>query len=82
MPDPDRPLFDAAPCQTDPETWFPEGNAPDVEQLAARICAGCEWRTPCDLLAHQERPLHGIWAGTRWYDRKPRRIRIKETANA
>jgi len=82
MPD-ERPLWDQAQCKADPDSWFPEGNAPGDEQFAARICAGCEWRTLCDLYAHQLRPHYGIWAGVRWYDRKPRKIRLtEETADA
>lgn len=78
----DRALWDDAPCQADPETWFPEGNAPRDEQFAARICAGCEWRVACDTYAHQLKPAIGIWAGVHWYDSKPRKIRLEETADA
>lgn len=73
-------LFRDAPCQSDPELWFPEGSAPAQEWAAARICASCGWRPECANRAAVIRPQTGIWAGARWTDRKSRKITPPEAA--
>lgn len=51
----------APPCAAAPEQWF--SYSPDDQRDAARACAGCPARTPCEALASVVRPTAGVWAG-------------------
>ena len=59
---------DQAACRnTDPELFFPIGNAgPAVLQLdrAKQVCAGCTVRTPCLEWALANGQEAGVWGGT------------------
>ena len=59
---------DHAACRdTDPELFFPVGNAgPALHQLdrAKQVCAGCPVRTPCLEWALASGQEAGVWGGT------------------
>jgi hypothetical protein len=37
---------------------------------AGRMCAGCPVMLECDRFASVSRPVHGIWAGKMWFNRR------------
>ena len=60
------PSFDGTqPCaQTDPELFFPDTAGASVKgkQIVKRICAQCEFQTPC-LEYALENDVFGTWGG-------------------
>jgi len=37
---------------------------------AGQLCAGCPVMLECDRFASVSRPVHGIWAGKMWFNRR------------
>ncbi len=71
---------DLAACRdTDPDLFFPVGNAgPALRQVAQakQICAGCTVRTPCLEWALASGQEAGVWGGTSEDERRAlRRLR-------
>jgi len=69
----------AACRDTDPELFFPIGNAgPALRQLerAKQVCAGCQVRIPCLEWALATGQDAGVWGGTGEDERRAlRRVR-------
>lgn len=65
----DAALLDgiALPCQQDPDGFVCED--PGVRFVAARACADCPVRRPCDAFATANAERVGVWGGV---DRDPR----------
>ena len=70
---------DLAACRdTDPELFFPVGDAgPALRQVARakQICAGCTVRTPCLEWALASGQEAGVWGGTSEDERRALRRR-------
>jgi WhiB family redox-sensing transcriptional regulator len=76
---------DHAACRdTDPELFFPIGNAgPGQQQLdrAKQVCAGCQVRTPCLEWALASGQEAGVWGGTSEDERRALR-RMRQASEA
>ena len=62
-----------AKCQDyDPELWFPVSQVarPAAEEDAEYLCAGCPVQVECLELALRLGVLHGVWGGTREWQRE------------
>jgi WhiB family transcriptional regulator, redox-sensing transcriptional regulator len=74
----------AACRDTDPELFFPIGNAgPGQQQLdrAKQVCAGCQVRTSCLEWALSTGQEAGVWGGTSEDERRALR-RMRQAAEA
>lgn len=58
-------------CQGAPEKYvdYPTGQHPD-EETAAAMCAPCPIREACLANAKQQMPVHGVWGGVAWVNRR------------
>lgn len=48
---------------------YETGQHPD-EETAAAMCAPCPLFEVCQTNAKQQKPVHGVWGGIAWIDRK------------
>jgi hypothetical protein len=52
-----------APCQADPDLWFPEPGDHAAEAAAKAGCMTCPYRAACLAIALAARETHGVWGG-------------------
>lgn len=50
-----------APCEAEPEAWFPETR--QGVEAAGAACLACPVFVECARLAHELQPVGGVWAG-------------------